>query len=48
MENLGGDIDTKALHDYAILMIMDNTFVIRRLPIPINNFKIHNHLDDPS
>ena len=40
MENLGGDINTKALYDYAIPTIMDTTFGIKRPPVPANNFKI--------
>ena len=32
--------DTKALHDYAIPIVMETISGIRRLPIPANNFEI--------
>ena len=35
-----GEANTKALYDYAIPIVMDTTFGIKKPPIPINNFKI--------
>ena len=35
-----GHVDTKVLHDYAIPIVMDTTFGIKKLPIPANNFEI--------
>ena len=40
MENLGGKANTKALCDYVILIVMDITSKIKRLPKPTKNFKI--------
>ena len=40
MENLGGEVDTKALCDYAIPIVTNTKSGIRRLPIPANNFEI--------
>ena len=40
MRILGGHVDTKALHDYAIPIVMDIAFGIRRSHILANNFEI--------
>ena len=41
MENLGGEVDIKALGDYNIPIVMDTIYGIRRLPMTINNFEIN-------
>ena len=40
MRILGGHVNTKALHDYAISIVMDIAFGIRRPLILANNFDI--------